>query len=205
MSLSTRHFFSQKWNCIISESKCFLVYHCTYKMFSYVMKSQNQVFSWNICGWRQPLHVRRQVSSNMIKSTKSYHPSYMMIDVNALQGSTQQEPQFQVIFMSWTWPHRSSSKPQPQLHNHNNFHPQCNVILMTLILIIKKVGCGRSKGKPSITKIWPRAGLFCYECYTFATQLFNSYLRQLSGTVSMSLAAGLRRRYLSTELNNIYP
>ena len=70
--------------------------------FPHFMKSQNQVFSWNICGWRQPLHVRRQVSSNMIKSTKSYHPSYMMIDVNALQVSTQQEPQFQVIYMSWT-------------------------------------------------------------------------------------------------------
>ena len=35
---------------------------------------------------------------------------------------------------------------------------------------------------------------------TFATQLFNSYLRQLLETVSMSLAAGLQRRYLSTEL-----
>ena len=64
-----------------------------------------------------------------LKILNHIHPSYMIIDVNALQGSTQQEPQFQVIFMSWTWPHRSSSKPQPQ----HVEHVQC----ISLILIIQ--------------------------------------------------------------------
>ena len=76
----------------------------------------------------------------------------MIIDVNALQGSTQQEPQFQVIFMSWTWPHRSSSKPQPQLHNHNNFQPQCDVIFVALILIIQRWVVEEVKGSPPSTR-----------------------------------------------------
>ena len=79
-----------------------------------------------------------------LKIQNHIHPSYMIIDVNALQGSTQQEPQFQVIFMSWTWPHRSSSKPQPQLHNHNNFHPQC----ISLILFMQRWVVEEVKGSP---------------------------------------------------------
>ena len=83
-----------------------------------------------------------------LKILNHIHPSYMIIDVNALQGSTQQEPQFQVIFMSWTWPHRSSSKPQPQLHNYNNFQPQCDVIFVALILIIQRWVVEEVKGSP---------------------------------------------------------
>ena len=143
-----------------------------------------------------------------LKIQNHIHPSYMIIDVNALQGSTQQEPQFQVIFMSWTWPHRSSSKPQPQLHNYNNFQPQCDVIFVALILIIQRWVVEEVKGSPPSPR-FGHAQVFSVRnathLPTFATQLFNSYLRQLLETVSMSLAAGLRRRYHSTELKQYLP